>query len=356
MRPQGSAETNTTMSKDLDTGSVRQARMEAKKLARKGAHTHQQALDQIARDRGHRNWSAFLSSEGQGGVRGAVSEPRKPRVASSRDLEEETETRYLEEAADLRQDLPSWPLRLTPVLGGAWWLFLLLMWASSTIPSIVAFAAYFALTLGAGAIAGRSGDGFLQVRRRISSAGTVLGIGILVVAAGLYAYGVAYYGHYHVLGGAFRHTLFEHGSLAYVVGVTTLITSHRMHRAMAVAVPDSVRPASREDLIIEEGEAVEYPRLMNVLIVAMFGGTGLAGLGAAGMIGMAIVLLVTHEMHMTAFGIAIGALFAGVAITMAAVLWLLYLDRKGGRPMQAARHRASRARRLLQAGRKAQAA
>jgi len=355
MRPQGSAET-ITMSKDLDTGSVREARMEAKKLARKGVHTHQQALDHVARDRGHRNWSAFLSSEGQGGVRGGSPEPRKPRVATDRDLQEEAETRYLEDAADLRQDMPSWSPRLASALGGAWWLFLLLMFTSNVTQGLAAFASYFVLTLGAAAAAGRSGDGLLQVRRRISSVGTVLGIAALVLAAGLYAYGLLYYGHHHVLGTAFSHPLFDHGSLAYVVGLTTLITSHRMHRAMTVAVPDSVRPASREDLVVEESEPVDRPRLAKALALALFGGTGLAGLGTAGMIGLAGVLLVTHEMHMTAFGVAIGVLFAGLAIAMPAMMWLLYLGSSGTRPMQAARHRAARARRLLQAGRKTQTA
>lgn len=344
------------MSKDLDTGSVREARMEAKKLARKGAHTHQQALDQIARDRGHRNWSAFLSSEGQGGIRGAPATERKPRVATSRDLEEETETRYLEDAVDLREDWPRWPVRLLTSLGGAWWLLMLLLWIPMPVATGTAFVVYFALTLGAGTIAGHTGDGLLEIRRRISTAGTIVGIASLVAAAGLYAWGLLYYGHHHVLGAAFSHPLFNHAGIAYVVGVTTLITSHRMHRAMAVAVPGSVRPTSRENLVIEESEPMKRPRLVKALAIALFGGTGLAGLGAAGMIGLAGVLLVTHEMHMTAFGVAIGVLFAGVAIAMAAVMGVLYLGSSHARPMQAARHRASRARRLLQAGRKTQTA
>jgi len=348
MRPQGSAETITIMSKDLDTGSVREARMEAKKLARKGAHTHQQALDHVARDRGHRNWSAFLSSEGQGGTRGARTDERKPRLATSRDLVEATETGFLEDAADLRHEHPSWPLRLVTVLGGAGWLVMMLQWVPHLVSGIVAMSAYLALTLLAGKVAETSPDGLMSVRRSIRSIGSAAGVILIATACAITAWGFAYYGHHDALGHGIRHPLFEQAGLAYTVGVTALITARRMHRVMTIAVPDSVRPSSREDVVMYVDEpVVERPRVRAALVAGMLGGTAIAAAGAVALIGTAVAMFITHEMSMTALDLSIGGLGAGVVIAMAAMSIFMLVD--NGRPpvVSAARPRASRARRLL---------
>lgn len=351
MRPQGSAETIDIMSKETKTGSVREARMEAKKLAREGVHGHQQALDQVARDRGHRNWSAFLASEGQGGVRGASEHATKPRMATARDVDDHTETVYLEDAAELRNDHPRWPLRLTTVLGGAFWMLMLLQWPVTYVECISAMCLYFTVTLIAGRIAETREDGFIVARRRIQNWGIAIGLSLVAIGAVLFAYGLYYYGQHDALGGGVRHPLFEHAGLAYTVGITALITSQRVHRIMTVASPQSVRPVSREEITFSDGTKVRRPRLELWLGSSMYAGLFIAMAGIVAVAILTVSFLITRELSTTFFMWSFGVLGAGVLVTLIAMGGYIAIVSGTGVDADSTslRRRAARARRLLQA-------
>lgn len=346
MRPQGSAETIDIMSKETNTGSVREARMEAKKLARTGAYGHQQALDHVARERGHRNWSSFLASEGAGGIRG-VAPAGQRRVATSRDIDDATETGYLEDAVDLKRAFPRWATRLVPVLGGAFWMFLMLQWVTDFTACAIAMATYLVLTLAAGRVAESRSDGFLHARRRIQNAGMVVGAAVILISGLLYAYGMYHYGHYGALSPGIRHPLFERASLAYIVGITTIITSRRMHRAMTVATPDSVRPSSTGELVIDENQPVERPRLLAWLGLGMYVGTGIAIVGVTGLVGSAVTLLITRDLPTVFTYWSVGIMGAGVILAMLTMFGYLGISPMRTPAISSLRNRAARARRLV---------
>lgn len=331
------------MSKDTDTGSMREARMAAKKLVRKGETTYQQALDMVAREQGHRNWSAFVRSE-----RGddTAERPARTRSVGRRREIDEVETLILEDAATNRKVTPWMPVwAMAP--GSA---FLgIVMFSAVFAPLSMIFALAAALIVAvAGAAARRSGDGLVDIRHAIRKWVTPLSSIVWVIGAllvvGTIALGVT-------------GTLTGPGLLegtwpvyVYVSGVTGYYVSTRSHRAMTLACPESVRPERMPDLTIAATEAIISKRTGAVVRMTTYLALGLSFTGLAGMAYAIIDMFIHKGVDMQIVGWSFGLVMTGVLIAMVLAPGM-GLD-QGTREIRVedASRRAARARRFLRAG------
>lgn len=335
------------MSKDTDTGPVRDARMAAKKLVHKGETTYQQALDIVARDHGHRNWSAFIRAEtgttGTPGTRSNGSTGRRRTV-------DNVETYILEDTARNRKITPWLPL-WTQAPGSA---FLSIMLYSAALfggKSMMVAGAAAAIVALVALVARFSDNGLMRPRHAIRKWVTPLAfctwmVGASLIIGMLVVDGVGRLGiDGLVFGQPWPVRIYMAGLFGYYV-------STRAHRAMTLARPESVKPERLPDATIPATEAYVSKRTGAVIRITTYIGLGLAFLGLAGMGYTIVDMLIHRAVDMTLAGRSLGLVMAGVFLSMMFSLGM-GLDRENREfHVEDASKRAARAKRFLAAGRR----
>lgn len=336
------------MSKVTDTGSVRDARMAAKKLVRKGETTYQQALDVIARENGHTNWSAFLRSET--GVPASGHMPKQTSPRNHRRTVDIVETEILESAASTKKMVPWVPLWILPpasaflnvtlysvaILGGAG----LLM---GVVASSLVILAY---------IAGRmSEDGQLRARHALRRWVTPLAFGTWMTGLALVVIALLRGG----LADGIVKGLLDPTSpsvMTYGAGLVAYYASTRAHRAMTLANPESVRPERLPDQRIPASEAMLPPKAGMAIRFGTYAGIGLAFLGLAGMAWTIVDMFIQHEVNTGLVAKSLGFVMAGVLVAMVFAFGM-DMDRPNSAfQVEDESRRAARAKRFLSAGRR----
>jgi hypothetical protein len=336
------------MSKDTDTGSVREARMAAKKLVRKGETTHQQALDIVAREKGHRNWSAFLRSEA--GMPEAARPSQQAGSRSRRRAVDVAETTILEDAASTRRRTPWMPLWMLPpasafmnvtlysvaILGGA-----------GLVMGIVAASLVVVATIAGGI----SRDGQIRARQALRTWVTPVALGTWMIGMAL------------VVAALLRHGLFRGAAdglidasspsaMVYGSGLVAYYASTRAHRAMTLTNPESVRPQRLPDREIPASEAILPAKAGIAIRTGAYVGLGLAFLGLGGVTWAIVDMFIQHGLDMDLAEKSFGMIMAGVLV---ATVFAFGVDLD--RPSRAFQvedesRRAARAKRFLMAGRR----
>lgn len=327
------------MTKENESKTLRDARMRARALSKNTELSHQQALDQIARENGHRNWSAMIAAEGveRATGQGRTAAPRK--IDRRRVIHEAHETGAIEDAASLARRLPAWSLPFMPAFASMMWVAILttawvsLPWAAALICSsgaIVAICALIARFKGAS-------DGVVAARRRMATAART--IGWTMVAIG--GVSMVLEPLIIVLSGMSGYTGAEpYLALILSAGVMIINTGVNAQKAMAIASPDTVKPAkhvSAEEIGVSDGTITLMRRAVKYGLAA--GVTGVTVLLAAAItslfVGVPPVIMATSIVTM---GLGIAAAMGSVTAMMA----MSY--RRDADPI---RHRAARAQRLL---------
>lgn len=332
--------------KDRNNGeSVRQARILAKKTARAGAMSHQQALDQVAREKGHANWSAFLRSERPDDSGRSVGDPPKPKGAT---IMQVVETGILERAASDAKVFPRWSIRLIPAIAAVIYATLgtvLADWGDrSVVIGIV--AGLIVLVLG---LLADGGGRSIAIRTHLHRTGVFVGMPAMIIGAAILVVMTSRHG-FGILLPENRDAMTEAGGA--VLGIGSVIRAVGMygHRAMVLAAPETVRPASEGPTYFDATPARASRRAAkaSMIAVATFFAIMLVAVGF--MMRELYDLTVTGAMDPDRMSTAITV---ATAAGFLALLVSPILDLARARPamiVQDAHTRAARARRFLGIG------
>lgn len=340
-----------------EPASVRDARMAAKKMSREGAATYQQALDAVARERGHRNWSDLLRAEAPrdpGAIPKGGAAPTRKRAMDI------AETQVLEDATSRHSLRSHLPTTLSEPLSAAAniWIFSVALVGWHTL---TAAAVAFLLVAMAGFAARHSAGGLVRVRHAIREKVVpafmvVMGIGIAALLYALLTKGLtAIVDTTSFTPGGWR-TTWDHPwmPVVYMVGLTGYYTSTRMHRAMVLARPDTVRPERMGDVHVPAAPAIASPAVARLLRTATYGGLATSFAGLAGLAWTVVGVIGDGGVDMPLLGTSLGLITVGAVV---AAISSFGMD--ADKPIPARRiedpsRRAARARRFL-GGRRAAA-
>lgn len=330
-----------------ESESVRQARILAKKTARAGSMSHQQALDQVARDRGHANWSAFLKAERpEESERPAESAPAPKRATTVQTVE----TRILESAANDVKVFPRWLVGLMPAIGATIYATLGTVFADWGNQSIVISLVPGLIVLALGMIAG-DGRWWISIRTHLHRTGVFVGLPAIMFGSAILLVVILQHGLDVLLPGSRTAMTDVGGSM---IGVGSFIRAIGMygHRAMVLAAPETVRPDPEGPRFVEATPAVMSGSSAKVAMIAI--GTFFA------IMVVAVGFMMKELYDLTVTGaMDSGDMFTSVMVATAAGFLALLVSpvldlAKPGRAMviQDDRTRAARARRFLGIGRR----
>lgn len=333
------------MSKDEETGIVRQARIDAKKMARQGELTHQQALDQVARDRGHANWSGLLRSERpqDAGGEDSVRKAGNPRKRSMDVLE----TEILEQAASRKRFTPWMPIPLSDPLsaGGNVMVFTMMI---SGFGSFALSAIALGVVACASLAAHQSGTGLIDLRRFVrlwvvpASMMTWIAGGVMMVLA-LSKYGTA------TLGGDWPIAMgpAPWATTIYSIGVLGYYASTRSHNAMTLAAPATVKPSRMPDRYVPASGPIASPAVAWTFRFAAYTALGVSILGLVGVIWAMIAMFIQRDLDMHLVTVSVSMVIGGgITAALASLGSDLHKPSKGF-VIEDSSRRAARARRFL---------
>jgi len=332
------------MNKDDESGVLRRARMDAKKMARQGEMTHQQALDHVARESGHANWSDMLRMERPDGNPDETSVRRtgRPRKYAMDVLE----TEILEQAASRKRFTPWMPIPLANPLSAAGNVMVFTTIVAGLGSFMLAAIALMAVAV-ASLAAQQSATGLIDLRRFIrlwmvpaSMLAWIVGGIMMVIAFSKYG-ATALGGDWPMRGPApWAVGVYSLGALSYYV-------STRSHRAMTLAAPDTVKPSRMPDRRIPASGPVASPAVAWTFRIVTYSALGISILGLAGVIWAMIAMFVQRDLDMDLVGVSVSMVIGGGITAALASLGIDLHKPSKGFVIEDSSRRAARARRFL---------
>lgn len=334
------------MKKTNDSAAVHEARIAAKRMARAGGITHQQALDQVARDEGHRNWSSFLAEQNANG-----SEKGSDPTTRSRDCDHVTaiETRILEDAAQTRRSRHPRYWKVMPAIDTLLYVSVATsmtrwVWAGFAIALACAVIVYAAQSIRL------PEDRSIPVRRRIRSYGHRIGWPMVLIGLALAAWMLATRGMDGLLFSKGGYDLQRIAAAFFGLGIAITSTCSGVHAAMVRSAPETVRPRMTGDVSVPATPAT-LPTWVGKASKGIIGACVVAvGAGAIGLVkGLTDIALLKDTGHHL-MGTSMIVMAAACLIAMIAAMGLEMA--KPGRAMTIRddHSRAARAKRFLSIG------
>lgn len=328
-----------------ESESVRQARILAKRTARAGTMSHQQALDHVAREAGHQNWSAFLASE-----RSDAPDPVPVKSCRGRstnaDLMPAMETSILESAALDRKTLPRWMTGSMPALGTFGWVLIGTSFGDWQEYGMLAAVICTLVVIAAGALAS-DGSRSIVARRTIRTYGSGIGIPVMLLGFATTILMVLLHGLPAMLYTKAAWSGPWIAATLVAVGAILHGTAKGVHAAMVLKAPGTVKPEREGPTYVEATPAVASPLVGSV-------SRGIVGICAAVVV-VALVALVKSIVDLVRLGdLDLGLMGTSITVAMVACFVAFFASAgidlaKPGRAMviQDDHTRAARARRFL---------
>jgi hypothetical protein len=331
------------MKKTNDSAAVHGARIAAKRMAREGEVTHQQALDQVARNEGHRNWSSFLAEQNANG-----SENRSDPTSRSRDSDHVTaiETRILEDAAQTRRSHHSRYWKIMPAIDTLMYVSVATsmtrwIWAGFAIALACAVVVYAAQSVRL------PEDGAIPVRRRIRSYGHRIGWPMVLIGLALASWILITKGMDGLLSPKGGYDLRTIAAAFFGLGIAITSTCSGVHAALVRSAPETVRPRRTGDVSVPATPAT-LPTWVGKASKGIIGACAVVvGAGAIGLVKGLTDMALLKDTGLHLMGTSMVVMAAACLIAMIAAMGLEMA--KPGRAMTIKddHSRAARAKRFL---------
>ena len=301
------------MTKKTDSIHVRNARMEAKKLAKQSEITHQQALDRVAQKHGHTNWSAFLKAQDDS-LPVNTAKNKQPETSGDfkKRMLDEIETDVLEtEAADQR-----YRKRVPPLLAHVGTAVI-----NVTIFSLIFQDAATFVMLGITALtvilasvaANKSEDGLFSIRRAMRFYVTPAAFTITILSVVFIVVAVMQNGLASVFSNwSDQSTITQAALWAYSFAMPTYFASSSAHRVMVLASPETVQPAKGQDETFAASAAVASPAVALSFRVFSWSGIAIAIAGVFGLFWCAFVLVTGQQTDISLTYVPMAAIMGGI--------------------------------------------